>query len=184
MLATTGVIAFLLAASSLAALAIHELLGSGSRMQRAATRSREQRLRQLEARMGVVESSCAQLANDGSASKHLERIQESLYQQDLRLCTLDETVASAVDSIRSLAEQRQSFSEQERNDLTRIKGIGSALEQALNSHGIHSLDQVANLTIDQIESLSEHLGAFASRIERDRWVEQAQTLIGSQTQVE
>ena len=179
MLATTGTLVFLLAASSLAALAIHETLGSGSRKQRAATRHRESRLRDLEARMNSVESRCESLATDGSGAEQMARIQESLHQQDLRLCTLDESLADAMGAFQTLSQERQSFSEQERCDLKRIKGIGAALEQTLNSHGIHNLDQVATLTIDQIEALSEHLGTFASRIERDHWVEQAQALIGA-----
>ena len=51
------------------------------------------------------------------------------------------------------------------------------LEKTLNGLGIETIEQVANLSIDDIEILSNELGTFSKRLERDQWVDQAKALI-------
>lgn len=62
------------------------------------------------------------------------------------------------------------------DDLQRIRGIGPKMEQLLNEHGITTFRQLAVLTDAGIDELSASIPRFASRIRRDRWVEQAQRL--------
>lgn len=62
------------------------------------------------------------------------------------------------------------------DDLTRIKGVGPALEKMLNSIGIFNLAQIAALDDADIERISAQLPQFPGRIRRDRWVEQAREL--------
>jgi Mrp family chromosome partitioning ATPase len=60
--------------------------------------------------------------------------------------------------------------------LTKIDGIGPKYERALNAIGIVSFAQLAE---QDPETLEEKMGARirAERIRRDRWVEQAKTLL-------
>ncbi len=68
----------------------------------------------------------------------------------------------------------------ERDALTEIEGISPGLESKLNDFGVYQWRQIADWQEDDIQSLSDQLG-FQDRIHRDRWVEQAQKLIGDQS---
>ena len=224
MLITTATIVFLLVASGLAALAVHEMLGSGrkgrdgvgsaeiervqgdvqgletfsgelaSYQQQFATsveqrfvaitkegaqheaaiaavfeesRNGDAELRsELEQLRMVVAGLTARVDSAHPSEERFQAIERSLQSQDMRLCTLEESMG---DMVQSLAPDN--------NDLKRIKGIGTTLEKTLNDLGIQTIEQVANLTVDEIEVLSIELGAFAKRIERDHWVDQAKALI-------
>ncbi|MCB1505096.1 MAG: hypothetical protein KDJ47_08980 [Hyphomicrobiaceae bacterium] len=61
------------------------------------------------------------------------------------------------------------------DDLKRIRGIGVLIEKKLNSLGVTAYDQIANWTVDDINSVSDALD-FRGRIERENWVEQARIL--------
>lgn len=126
-------------------------------------------LNRIMAEMGtqIVSASRASASMEEVKSlvERVDTLERSLQSQDLRLCALDDSVSGVV---KSLAPDD--------TDLKRIKGIGAALEQTLKSLGVETIDQVANLSIDQIEVLSEKLGNFASRMERDGWIEQAKAL--------
>ncbi len=59
--------------------------------------------------------------------------------------------------------------------LTAIDGIPAGIEVKLNEVGITRWDQIAAWTEDDISKYSDQLG-FQDRIQRDRWIEQAQAL--------
>ncbi|QDV05770.1 NADH dehydrogenase subunit E [Planctomycetes bacterium Poly30] len=126
-------------------------------------------LNRIMAEMGtqIVSASRASVSREEAQAliERVDSLERSLQSQDLRLCALDDSMSGVV---KALAPDD--------TDLKRIKGIGAALEQTLKGLGVETIDQVANLSIDQIETLSEKLGSFASRIERDGWVEQAKAL--------
>lgn len=62
------------------------------------------------------------------------------------------------------------------DDLTAIKGVSDVLEQRLHEFGVYNFDQIASWHEDQIREFSTRL-AFKDRIQRERWVEQAQQLL-------
>ena len=62
------------------------------------------------------------------------------------------------------------------DDLKKILGIGSVLEETLNGMGVYHYSQVAEFTATDIENINTHLN-FPGRIERDEWVPQAQDLL-------
>ena len=62
------------------------------------------------------------------------------------------------------------------DDLKKIHGVGPKLEQTLKELGITSYLQVANLTPEDIETVTLALDAFPGRIERDDWVGSADAL--------
>jgi len=58
----------------------------------------------------------------------------------------------------------------EKDDLKRIKGIGPVIERTLNSLGITTFKQIAELNEADIQRISEALDTFPGRIERDDWI--------------
>ena len=64
----------------------------------------------------------------------------------------------------------------ESDDLTQIKGIDADLAARLRQLNATKLEQIANLSDDDIANLDETL-QLGGRIEKDDWVGQAQTLI-------
>ena len=63
----------------------------------------------------------------------------------------------------------------EKDNLTRIKGIGLKIEETLNSQGIYHFDQIANWTEENIKWVDDNV-AFPGRVKREQWVEQAKLL--------
>ena len=64
----------------------------------------------------------------------------------------------------------------EPDDLQKILGIGSVLEEKLHEMGIYHYSQIAEFTSSDIENINTHLN-FPGRIERDEWIPQAQELM-------
>jgi predicted flap endonuclease-1-like 5' DNA nuclease len=62
------------------------------------------------------------------------------------------------------------------DDLKLIWGVAEKLEKKLHELGIYHFDQIANWTSKDLAWFESHLGEFATRPERDKWVEQAQKL--------
>lgn len=63
------------------------------------------------------------------------------------------------------------------DDLKIINGIGPVLEAKLNDLGIYHFHQIAALSEDDIGWIAAQMNAFPNRILRDRWVQQAASLI-------
>ncbi len=63
------------------------------------------------------------------------------------------------------------------DDLKQIAGIGPGLEKKLKDSGIHTLQEIAELSDADITHLEEEIIKFSGRINRDKWVEQAKKLI-------
>lgn len=63
----------------------------------------------------------------------------------------------------------------ESDDLTRIRGIGPAIERKLREHGLTTFRQIAALSDADRAALDDALD-FKGRIERDEWVAQARKL--------
>ena len=63
------------------------------------------------------------------------------------------------------------------DDLKKILGIGSVLEEKLNEMGIYHYSQIAEFSDDDIANINTHLN-FPGRIERDEWIPQAKDLMG------
>lgn len=61
----------------------------------------------------------------------------------------------------------------QKNDLTKINGIGPYIEERLNEIGIYNYDQISKFTFEDIRTITELIDFFPGRIERDDWVGQA-----------
>ncbi len=68
----------------------------------------------------------------------------------------------------------------ERDDLTQIDGIGPYIEERLNEIGIFTYDQISRLQPRDIRTVTQLIDFFPDRIERDKWVVQAKTLLITQ----
>ncbi len=64
----------------------------------------------------------------------------------------------------------------EKDDLTRIKGIGPFIEKRLNMLGIYTFRQISEFTPETIEHITKAIEFFPKRIVRDNWVGQAKDL--------
>ncbi len=60
--------------------------------------------------------------------------------------------------------------------LTEINGIGAVLAERLNEIGIWRFEQLAQIDGEDLQWVAARLQISASRIERDRWIEQARAL--------
>ena len=67
-------------------------------------------------------------------------------------------------------------SSENRDELTKIEGIGPYIEQKLNEIGIFNYDQISKFTVEDIRVITELIDFFPDRIERDDWVGQATDL--------
>ncbi len=62
------------------------------------------------------------------------------------------------------------------DDLSKISGVGPVLVKKLSDLGYTSLQQIADMTPEQVSEVDEAL-SFKGRIEREEWIEQAKELI-------
>jgi len=70
----------------------------------------------------------------------------------------------------------------QKDNLTRIKGIGVKIEETLNEKGIYHFDQIANWDEENIKWIDANVG-FPGRIKREKWTEQAKALaLGEETE--
>lgn len=79
--------------------------------------------------------------------------------------------AAAVQSA-ATAELNSSSSE-DSDDLKKIWGIGVVFENLLNSKGVFTFEQLANISDEIKEEIRASLGIYSNRIERDEWIPQA-----------
>ncbi|NNF78851.1 MAG: 50S ribosomal protein L21 [Rhizobiales bacterium] len=62
------------------------------------------------------------------------------------------------------------------DDISKISGVGPVLVKKLSDLGYTSLQQIADMTPEQVAEVDEAL-SFKGRIEREEWIEQAKELI-------
>jgi len=67
-------------------------------------------------------------------------------------------------------------SSSDKDDLTKISGVGPYIEQKLNEIGIYSYDQISRFNWEDIQTVTEMIDFFPGRMERDNWVGQAESL--------
>jgi len=70
----------------------------------------------------------------------------------------------------------------EANNLTLIDGIGLWIEERLNMLEIYTFNQISKLSPEDVTTISEILEIDPGRIERDKWISQAQKLAKNQQQ--
>ena len=63
----------------------------------------------------------------------------------------------------------------QKDKLTRIRGVGVKMDDALNDIGIFHFDQIASWTDENVEWIENNI-AFPGRVKREQWVAQAKIL--------
>ena len=70
-------------------------------------------------------------------------------------------------------EQTQAAKGQQKDDLSKIHGIGPAFAKTLNKMGLHTFVQIARWKPEDIDKVAKKLYTAPERIKRDKWVEEA-----------
>jgi predicted flap endonuclease-1-like 5' DNA nuclease len=78
-------------------------------------------------------------------------------------------------NVQTLIKSRSQAGIPEKDDLKEISGLGPVLEGKLNSQGIISYRQIAQLGPEEIDQIEEVLHS-SGRIQRENWIEQAKEL--------
>ncbi len=65
----------------------------------------------------------------------------------------------------------------EQDDLKEISGIGPVFEQELNDRGVHTFQQLIDLTSEEIEKLDGEIDGVTSEMIEDEWIPQAKELM-------
>ena len=67
--------------------------------------------------------------------------------------------------------------EEEKDDLKMISGIGPFIEERLHALDINTFRQISKFTAQDIDTINNAIEYFSDRIERDEWVAQARELV-------
>lgn len=70
-------------------------------------------------------------------------------------------------------EQAQTGKIQQKDDLSKIHGIGPAFAKTLNKMGLHTFVQIARWKPEDIDKVAKKLYTAPERIKRDKWIEEA-----------
>ncbi len=93
---------------------------------------------------------------------------------EILLNDVDTTLGPGQDFVSSIGIK--SASADESDDLKKISGVGPFIEQKLNRIGIYTFEQIASMTSEQADKITEAIEFFPGRIQRDDWVGQASRL--------
>lgn len=83
--------------------------------------------------------------------------------------------AVKANAVEAKAGRRKAANAASKDNLRRLIGIGPVNERRLSAHGITTFAQIAAWTSSDIAEVEGYL-RFGNRVERERWVEQAQLL--------
>ena len=84
----------------------------------------------------------------------------------------------------SLLEGIGSASEDQKEDLKKISGVGPKLEATLNSLGIFTFAQVSKMTDKEYELVDSLMDSFQGRAKRDDWAGQAKQIMSGTSEEE
>lgn len=89
---------------------------------------------------------------------------------------IEEEPSLKVTPDKSVLHKKIAVDEIERDDLTKIEGIGPFLQNKLNEIEVFSYQDIAEWNAARIAVVTEKIGYFPGRIEKDNWVGQAREL--------
>lgn len=161
---------------------IDELIQEVEQLKQELSRSREELSSAKSA--AISNQALEQLDNESKALRYKVR---QLEFQNAELVETIERLKDGVDTHSakpaSTVESNHPFvrpiSEDERDDLTLIKGIGPFIEKRLNMIGVYTYRQISEFTPEVIEQVTKAIEFFPKRIQKDDWVGQARKLIAS-----
>lgn len=135
--------------------------------------SYNERLDKLKAEISSLRTFCSEGINKTTPSGTMEADNSIDFAPGLAETAESDTSAS-MDSQSKI--KNYDVSSAIKDDLKKISGVGPFLEKFLNDFGIFTFKQVAELSEEKIDEISQKLDAFKGRIERDDWTGQARAL--------
>lgn len=136
----------------------------------------EEKLNRLETRIDSFSQDKGATGLDSKVEECLKKCSafEDRFRKDLDIEGAE--IAALKSRIEQLEKKpEQSVASTVKDDLRKISGIGKVLEKMLNSQGLTSFRQIAELSEAAVDSLDQFLN-FPDRIRREKWREQARQL--------
>lgn len=135
---------------------------------------RDRSLQQQESQIAALQRQLRELQ---ALHSELENRPEKV-RAGLRLRSEQDTVVAAQGNqspaqLSLQMEQRKKPAIQEKDDLTKIRGITPAQEEALNNMGTFTYVQIAKLTPGDLAKIAKHLSTPLERIKKNNWIASA-----------
>ncbi len=116
------------------------------------------------------------VAESDSGSRLQEEVLPEAFPAQLAIEVPADSGQVAATAVAAIAARTRGDAKAVHDDLTRIRGIGPKIGGMLKSMEITSFRQLANLTDPEVEVISDALGSFPDRIQRDDWMTSAREL--------
>jgi predicted flap endonuclease-1-like 5' DNA nuclease len=137
----------------------------------------ERDVKDLESQIDRLEKENSELRNaardKSAAGPALEKLTKERDRLKTELDRLKKGIAESLPPITADFSHLGKATEAEKDDLTRINGIGPVVEQKLNQLGIYTYGQVSRLTPADMDLIDQVLQLFPGRVARENWVGQA-----------
>ena len=131
----------------------------------------EDKIKQKDRQISLIQEQMADLESGVSRARDQAAGKRAGHVTDPQVDTVKpEEIAAGGGEIASTTSGLQ-------DDLTKMRGVGKALQKQLNEMGVHSFEQVAQWGKEDIELFSSKL-ELKDRIRRDDWVGQASKFKG------
>ncbi len=141
-------------------------------------RQRNADAEQLEASLAAARRRVAELEATGKPDQtRIEAVQNPGTLTEGRSASNDPIdPIDPIDNEPEHAPRAGAASDDSRDELQAIKGVGPAIEKTLNEMGIFRFQQIAEMSEYEIDQVAERLKGFRTRIYREDWIGQAREL--------
>ena len=124
------------------------------------------------------------LASREKAERRTRELEKSLDERRARLADLDAEARKKEAALLRISEKAKSIdfgvigfaTEDEKDNLQTISGVGPFIEEKLNALGIFSFKQISKMTPEMEDAVNDAIEFFPGRVRRDEWAKQAKTL--------
>lgn len=138
-----------------------------------------QRLERLEAQLARLASENQTLKDQIHALHPQEATRQAVVDSSSLIFEIDDVEQEPelqTNSDKSVLHKKIAVEEIEKDDLTKIEGIGPFLQTKLNEISVFSYKDIAEWDAARIAEVTQKIAYFPGRIEKDNWVGQARTL--------
>ena len=153
--------------------------------QRIAVEAQEKlRKKAIERKRQKDEREREMLASREKAERRTRELEKSLDERRARLADLDAEARKKEAALLRISEKAKSIdfgvigfaTEDEKDNLQTISGVGPFIEEKLNALGIFSFKQISKMTPEMEDAVNDAIEFFPGRVRRDEWAKQAKTL--------
>lgn len=132
----------------------------------------------LQERLNAIESSLNKVSSENN---QLRNDLQSLEKKSDNVTVSEETKEPElkISSEKTVLNQKIIVDDREKDDLTKIEGIGSFIAKKLNLLGVFTYEDIAQWDNNKIDSVTSSIEYIPGRIQKDDWVGQAANLISS-----